>query len=928
MIGKTISHYKILDKLGEGGMGVVYKAEDTRLKRTVALKFLPPDLTRDTEAKERFIHEAQSASALNHPNVTTIYGIEESPEGLFIAMEYVEGKTLKQIIEKETLSIKKVLDIGIQVCEGLAIAHEKGIVHRDIKSDNIMLTPRGQVKIMDFGLAKLRGATKLTKTGSTLGTMPYMSPEQVQGLEVDQRSDIFSFGAVLYEMIAGQLPFKGEHEPAIIYSILNETPEPLARYKADVPEGLQRIIDKGLAKDQEERYQHIDDLLADLKREKKSLEYVKVGQIPKEEIAPKPKNKLLPFIVPASIALVLAFVLIFLFVRHKEKQIPRKIAIGVMFFDNQTGEDKYDYLREVLADMLTTDLTPSRYLKVMTFQEMRDGLKSLGCEDVKIIADSLWFKLCKLKGVQVMVLGSLTKSGDTFVLNSRLLNVDTKKQIATPYMVIGKGEDSILGHLVDDLTDRIKRGIKISMKEIQAEKKDIAELTTTSLEAYQYYFAGREAAYRRYNREAINELEKAVALDSTFVNAYSSLARQYYTIREYPKALKIIEKVKTITTSSGKGTEEKLLEILATEALIKGDWDPAINYLKRVISVNPANIHAHIDLGMVYYQKKRMYDEGISEFKKVLELDPQGVTHRIGFTYNVLSYAYLRKGELKKAHEAFKKYVDVSPNQPHPLECLGEFYLIIGDYDQAIANLQRSLKIKPDFPLSYLELSDAYLEKGMYNQALLSYERYLALPLGAAQKAQGHFSLGNLYFLKEEYAQAIQECGKALELDPQMIEAHWIQGLTFVKKGMFEQADSEIFAIEGLIEKLRDEDSKAYYYYLKGELYMKKGLYQQALENFNEATNFNPLKRTFFVDALGEAYFRIGELNKAVRKFEDVLKINPNYAQTHYLLGQVYQRLGKNGKARVHFQKFLEIWKDADKNLPQLIEAKKHLERL
>ena len=919
MLGRTISHYRILEKQGEGGMGVVYKAEDTRLKRTVALKFLPPDLTRDTEAKERFIREAQTASALEHSNICTIYEINETEDGqLFICMAYCDGEELKKKIERGPLKIDETIDIAIQVTEGLREAHDKGIIHRDIKSGNIMVTTKGQAKIMDFGLAKLAGRTTLTKTGSTMGTIAYMSPEQARGEKVDNQTDIWSLGVVLYEMLTGQLPFKSEYEQAVIYSILNKDPQPIIELNKNVPESLDIIVKKALEKDPDHRYQNAGELLTDLRAVKSGFEVVK---------RPGIKRKISQAIL-FSLALVLAFILIFLFVRYKEKQIPRKIPIGVMFFDNQTGEDKYDYLRKVLADLLITDLSTSRYLKVMTFPEMLDGLKSLGCEEVKIIADSLWFKLCKLEGVQVMVLGSLTKSGDTFVLNSRLLNVDTKKQMATPYRVIDKGEDSILGHLVDDLTDKIKRGIKISMKEIQAEKKDIAELTTTSLEAYQYYFAGREAAYRMYNREAINDLEKAVALDSTFVNAYSSLARQYYTIREYPKALKIIEKVKTITTSSGKGTEEKLLEILATEALIKGDWDPAINYLKRVISVNPANIHAHIDLGMVYYQKKRMYDEGISEFKKVLELDPQGVTHRIGFTYNVLSYAYLRKGELKKAHEAFKKYVDVSPNQPHPLECLGEFYLIIGDYDQAIANLQRSLKIKPDFPLSYLELSDAYLEKGMYNQALLSYERYLALPLGAAQKAQGHFSLGNLYFLKEEYAQAIQECGKALELDPQRIEAHWIQGLTFVKKGMFDQADSEIFAIGGLIEKLRDEDSKAYYYYLKGELYMKKGLYQQALENFNEATNFNPLKRTFFVDALGEAYFRIGELNKAVREFEDVLKINPNYAQTHYLLGQVYQRLGKKGKARAHFQKFLEIWRDADKNLPQLIEAKKYLERL
>ncbi|MCJ7578614.1 MAG: serine/threonine protein kinase, partial [candidate division Zixibacteria bacterium] len=234
MIGKTISHYKILEKLGEGGMGVVYKAQDTKLDRIVALKFLPQHLTSDPVEKERFVHEAKAASALNHPNVTTIYEIDEFEGQMFIVMEYCEGKTLKQIIEKETLSVRKVLDIGIQICEGLVVAHEKGIVHRDIKSANIMLTPRGQVKIMDFGLAKLKGGTKLTQTRSTLGTAAYMSPEQAQGEEVDQRSDVFSFGVVLYELLTGRLPFEGEHQAAIIYSIINEEPQSVARFNNQV----------------------------------------------------------------------------------------------------------------------------------------------------------------------------------------------------------------------------------------------------------------------------------------------------------------------------------------------------------------------------------------------------------------------------------------------------------------------------------------------------------------------------------------------------------------------------------------------------------------------------------------------------------------------------------------------------------------------
>ncbi|HTY58197.1 MAG TPA: serine/threonine-protein kinase, partial [Bacteroidota bacterium] len=290
MVGQTISHYKIIEKLGEGGMGIVYKAQDTKLDRPVALKFLPQHMTSDAVEKERFVHEAKAASALNHPNITTIYEIDEVDGNMFIAMEYCEGRTLRQIVESEQLSVKSVLDIGIQVCEGLAMAHEKGIVHRDIKSDNIMLTARNQAKIMDFGLAKLKGASKLTRAGSTLGTASYMSPEQAQGEDIDRRSDLFSLGIVLYELLTGQLPFRGEHQSAIIYSIINEEPQPLARFNNRVSPRLEEIVSKALAKDRDERYQHADDLLADLRRERKALEYVKSGQVPVAHSAPEQRR--------------------------------------------------------------------------------------------------------------------------------------------------------------------------------------------------------------------------------------------------------------------------------------------------------------------------------------------------------------------------------------------------------------------------------------------------------------------------------------------------------------------------------------------------------------------------------------------------------------------------------------------------------------
>ncbi|HUU52932.1 MAG TPA: serine/threonine-protein kinase [Candidatus Heimdallarchaeota archaeon] len=287
MIGKIISHYKILEKIGEGGMGVVYKAEDTRLKRTVALKFLPKEFTRDKDAKDRFIQEAQAAGALDHPNICTVYEIDEVEGQIFIVMAYIEGQDLKERIKSGLLEIEGALEIAIQVADSLKEAHENGIIHRDIKPANIILTEKGQAKIMDFGLAKLSWGVDLTKTATIMGTAAYMSPEQVKGEEVDNRTDIWSLGAMLYEMLTGERPFKITHDQVVLYAILNEDPVPITKIRKDIPQELEKIVKKALEKNLKKRYEDMDAMLADLKS---------VGRKSVSTAADKPSIAVLPFV--------------------------------------------------------------------------------------------------------------------------------------------------------------------------------------------------------------------------------------------------------------------------------------------------------------------------------------------------------------------------------------------------------------------------------------------------------------------------------------------------------------------------------------------------------------------------------------------------------------------------------------------------------
>ena len=292
LIGKTISHYKILEKLGAGGMGVVYKAQDAKLDRFVALKFLPPHLSQDEENKKRFIHEAKAASALDHPNICTIYEIDQTEGGqMFIAMACYEGESLKEKIDRGPMAIEEAIDVATQISRGLTKAHSKDIVHRDVKPANIMITERGEIKIVDFGLAKLSGRTQLTKEGTTLGTVAYMSPEQTQGATVDNRTDIWSLGVVLHEMLTGQQPFAGDYEQAVMYSIMNEEAEPLTGLRSGVPMELERVVKKTLAKNPDERYQRVDELLVDFKSLGRELQTVK-SQTRPAKIKPERRKRL------------------------------------------------------------------------------------------------------------------------------------------------------------------------------------------------------------------------------------------------------------------------------------------------------------------------------------------------------------------------------------------------------------------------------------------------------------------------------------------------------------------------------------------------------------------------------------------------------------------------------------------------------------
>ena len=837
MIGKTISHYKILEKLGEGGMGVVYKAQDTKLDRIVALKFLPRHLLCDSEAKTRFENEAKAASALNQTNITTIYEINEVEGECFICMEYVEGKSVKELIEEKTLSIEEVLKIAIQIAEGLNAAHKKDIVHRDIKSDNIMLTHEGLVKIMDFGLAKLKGVSKLTKTGSTLGTMQYMSPEQAQGIEVDQRSDIFSFGVVLYEMITGQLPFKGEHEAAVIYSILNETPEPLARYKASVPDELQRMVGKMLAKDRSARYQHTDDLLADLST------YSKQGL---SSIVEKPRRDLWNRYVVTSAVAVLVIIAGYWMVKTyvpdgtRKPESDRKM-LAVLPFEN-LGAPEQEYFAAGITDEITTQLAKVSGLAVISrtsvlqYKNTEKTIQQIGKE----------------LGVQYLLEGTILwdKSGTTnrVRINPQLIKVKDGTHVwAETY---DRVLDQIFA-LQSDIAEKVTSALNVTL--LQAEQRYIATKPTENLEAYEYYLRGKEYANRgegvKDKRIAIDMYEKAVEVDPTFSLAYASLSVEHSFMywAYYDR------------------TNERLSK--AKEAV------------DRALELNPDLPEAHWALGIYYYYGSRDYERALEQFAIGQKGQPNN-SDLLAAT----GYVQRRQGKFEEAVTNLKKAFELDPRSYGKAEEVETTYRIMRKYSEAGYYIDRTISLAPDWPEAYSDKAWLYiLSEGDTKKA----RKVLQEATGKADVSQIVSDLVRLDVFDGDNQTALDRLPELTAFtDPSGFNDTISYFLTKAKiYGLLKQPQLKLVYYDSariiLENKVRSRLSEAAFHSYLGIAYAGLGRKEEAIREGKKGVELLPVSKDavdapVFVQILAQIYVMTGDYDSAIDQLEYLLSIPSN----------------------------------------------------
>jgi TolB-like protein/Tfp pilus assembly protein PilF/predicted Ser/Thr protein kinase len=663
MIGQTLSHYKILEKLGGGGMGVVYKAQDTKLDRLVALKFLPQHLTANELEKARFLQEARAASALDHPNICTVYEIGETPDGqMFIAMAYYEGETLKEKIERGPLETAEAINIVLQIGQGLANAHQRGVFHRDIKPANILITKDKQAKIVDFGLAKLSGQTKVTKAGTTLGTAAYMSPEQVLGEDVDYRTDIWSLGAVLYETLTGQLPFNGEYEQALLYRIMNEEPEPIRNVKADLPHELEHILGKSLAKSPNMRYQTLEEMVADLK----DLD----GQLAQRQ----PARRSAP-------------------------------SIAVLPFVNMSADPENEYFCDGLAEELLNALAKIDGLRVAA---RTSAFSFKGREtDVREIGRKL--------NVSSVLEGSVRKVGDRVRITVQLVSV------ADGYHLWSERYDRRMEDIFD-VQDEISLAIveALKVKLLGSEKAAVLKRYTANTEAYQLYLKGRFFWSKRSKnglQAAIRCFEQAIEKDARYAPAWAGIADAYNLLSDYegiprretyPKARAAVNKALEIDDGLAEAHTSLGLLIMLNE----WDWPRAEKEYRLGISLNPNYATAHhwysewllyngriavaiqeiskaVDLdplspaiikdkGLTLYYA-RDYDGALEYGRKTLELDPD-----FGSVHRLLSLAYQGKGMFTEAIAENQLWEELSGNASEATVARAQCYAAFGKRDEAL----------------------------------------------------------------------------------------------------------------------------------------------------------------------------------------------------------------------------------------------------
>ena len=1000
--GSTFAgRYQIIEELGHGGMGKVYKVIDTKIQEKIALKLIKPEVASDEETIERFSNELKLAQKVRHENVCGMFDLGEWEGAHFITMEYVSGEDLKSFIRRSRhLTVETALAIALEICEGLAAAHKLGVIHRDLKPGNIMIDRDGSARIMDFGIARSLKGKGITGAGMMIGTPEYMSPEQAEGKEVDQRSDIYSLGVMLFEMLTGRVPFEGETPLGVAIKHKTEMPPDPKKLNPQVPDGLSQLVLRCMEKDRAKRYQTADEVLADLDRIESGIpttarEAPKKKPFTSKEITVKFNIKKLIIPAAALIVIVMAAVVALRLVSKKGGELtPSGVpSLAILYFKNNTGDPKMDFWRSALAESLITDISQSKYIRVLSWDEVYGTLKDLNLLEAQSFTTDDLKKVAENGQAEYVLQGSLSRAGDKFRIETTLRQIKADKTSAPETArVEGTGEQSIYA-MVDELTKKAKESLKLTREQIANDiDYEIGKVTTSSPEAYKYFQQGFELQKKVRFKEAVPLYKKALEIDPEFALAYCFITQAGGQGGLSDLEIKM-HLEKALALSARLPDRERWRIEASYNSWSEKNWGNSIDALSRLLSLYPWDLDAANDLGIHYWNEDDL-GKAIETYESVFAFYP--VIKMEMFLGNPATF-YCQTGQFGKAEKALGDYLNnVGENRNIHLS-LGNAYLHQGKFDAALAEADRILLLDPSWkrdislrgrvfqamgkwpdaekeyrkilekedPGLYLTarglLAALFAEQGQFRkagdileEAMKQESEYAGAPDSSNSDVRTQSRLAYFYLSAHEYDKAASVTDDLISVSLRidylfgfLRTGVWLKGLAFLGKKSWPDAEKAAAELGSLIEQSQNKrQATRLYNHLLGCLELEKGNLPKAVEYLEKAKSLLPGRyamgnwpyasmHPIFLSPLGEAYFKVGDYEKARAEFEAVSRVIHDrmycgdlWAKSFYWLGQIAEKQGRKSDAIANYQRFLDIWKDADLDRPEPADARARLAAL